>query len=64
MWSRADVTVRPALINGAAGLVSLRGGKPFSVGAFTVRDGKIVQIDFLTDPERLARLDLSELGDQ
>lgn len=64
MWSRVDVTVRPALINGAAGLVSLRDGKPFSVGAFTVRDGKIVEIDFLTDPERLARLDVAVLGEQ
>jgi RNA polymerase sigma-70 factor (ECF subfamily) len=62
MWSRADLTVRRALINGAAGLVSLRDGKPFSVGAFTIRGGRIVELDFLVDPERVARLELEVLG--
>ena len=61
MWSSTVVTVRRALINGAAGLVSERDGKPFSVGAFTVRNGKIVELDFLVDPERLAKLDLRML---
>lgn len=60
-WSRADLTVRPALINGAAGMVALRDGRPFSVGAVTVRNGKIVEINFLADPERIARLDLAML---
>jgi RNA polymerase sigma-70 factor (ECF subfamily) len=64
MWSRTDLTVRPALINGAAGLIALRGGKPFSLGAFTVRAARVVEIDFLTDPKRLAQLDLTVLGDQ
>ena len=62
-WSRVDLTVRRALVNGAAGAVSLRDGKPFSVGAFTVENGKIVEIDFLADPERLAQLDLRVLDD-
>ena len=62
-WSRVDLTVRRALVNGAAGLVSMRDGRPFSVGAFTVRNGKIVEIDFLADPERVARLDLNVLDD-
>jgi hypothetical protein len=38
-------------------------GKPFSVGAFTIKDGKIVECDFLVDPERLAQLDLKVLHD-
>jgi RNA polymerase sigma factor (sigma-70 family) len=63
MWSRVDLSLRRALINGAAGIVSTRGGQPFSVGAITVRDGKIVEIDILADPERLRRLDLSMLED-
>jgi RNA polymerase sigma factor (sigma-70 family) len=63
VWSRVDLTIRPALVNGAAGLVSLRNGKPFSVGAFTVENGKIVEIDFLADPERIAQLDLTVLGE-
>src|SRR5262245_30389620 len=56
LHSQADLTVRRALVNGAAGLVSFRDGRPFSVGAFTVKDGKIVEIDFLLDPDRLARV--------
>ncbi len=63
MWSRVDLSMRRALINGAAGIVSTRGGQPFSVGAITVRDGKIVEIDILADPERLRRLDFSMLDD-
>jgi RNA polymerase sigma factor (sigma-70 family) len=61
MFSRLDLTMRRALINGAAGVVSLRDGRPFSVGAVTIRNGRIVELDFLTDPERLARLDLTML---
>jgi RNA polymerase sigma-70 factor (ECF subfamily) len=40
----------------------MRDGRPFSVGAVTVRDGRIVELDFLSDPERLARLDLTVLN--
>jgi RNA polymerase sigma-70 factor (ECF subfamily) len=61
-WSRVDLTVRRALVNGAAGAVALRDGKPFSVAAVTIRNGKIAELDFLTDPERLAQLDLAVLG--
>jgi RNA polymerase sigma factor (sigma-70 family) len=53
--------VRPALINGAAGVVVAPRGRPFSVLAFTVRGGKIVAIDALSDPDRLAELDLTVL---
>jgi RNA polymerase sigma-70 factor (ECF subfamily) len=61
MWSRVDLSMRRALINGVAGMVSMRDGRPFSVGAFTVRAGKIVEVDILADPERLRRLDLTVL---
>jgi RNA polymerase sigma-70 factor (ECF subfamily) len=61
-WERqAALTLRRALVNGVPGVVAIRDGKPFSVGAFTVRNGKIVEIDFLADPERVARLDLTVL---
>jgi len=60
-YSRLGLDIRPALINGAAGVVTIRDGKPFSVGGFTVSDRKIVEIDFLADPERLSRIDLSIL---
>jgi RNA polymerase sigma-70 factor (ECF subfamily) len=53
--------VRPALVNGAAGVVVAPHGRPFSVMGFTVAGGRIVEIDALADPERLARLDLTIL---
>jgi RNA polymerase sigma factor (sigma-70 family) len=60
-WSRVDHTVRRALINGAAGMVGLRDGRPVSIAAVTVRGGRIVEIDILADQERLAQLDLTVL---
>src|SRR6266511_3656784 len=54
---------RPALVNGAAGVVAAPGGRPVSVLGFTVTRGKIVEIDILADPERLSRLDLAELDE-
>ncbi|MFD4246238.1 hypothetical protein ACFWP3_32295 [Streptomyces sp. NPDC058525] len=49
----------PDPIVGLPGVVSRSQGRPLSVMAFTVRDGRITALDILTDPERLARLDLS-----
>jgi RNA polymerase sigma factor (sigma-70 family) len=60
-YSRLGLVYRPALINGAAGMVAIRDGKPFSVMGCTVRDGRIVEIDILADPERLRELDLTVL---
>jgi RNA polymerase sigma-70 factor (ECF subfamily) len=54
-------TVHRALVNGAAGVVATRDGRPFSVLGFTVSGGRIVEIDILADPDRLARLDLATL---
>jgi hypothetical protein len=55
--------MRPALVNGTVGAVAIRDGEPFSVGALTVRGGKIVALDFLVDSERLGRLDLTVLDE-
>src|SRR5262245_19472399 len=63
-FSRLVEFAQPVLVNGAAGIISwLPGGQPFSVMGFTVRGGKIVEIDILADPERLRRLDLAFLDD-
>ena len=62
-FARMSPFVRPALVNGAAGVVVAPHGRPFSVMGFTVRDGKIVEIDGIADPERLQRLDLAGLDD-
>jgi RNA polymerase sigma factor (sigma-70 family) len=62
-YSRMDLLVRPVLVNGAIGSVSLLNGELFSVGGFTVSGGKIVEIDILADPERLRLVDLTILDD-
>jgi RNA polymerase sigma factor (sigma-70 family) len=62
-FARLAPYVRPALVNGVAGVVVAPQGRPFSVMAFTVAGGRIVAIDALADPERLARLDLTVLDD-
>ena len=59
IWSRVALTMRRALVNGTPGFVSLRDGRPFSVAAMTISSGKIVEVDILADPERLATLDLT-----
>jgi RNA polymerase sigma factor (sigma-70 family) len=62
-FSRLFPFVRPALVNGAAGVVVAPRGRPFSVMGFTIRGGKIVEIDILADPARLSRLDVSVFDD-
>ncbi|MFV2173646.1 sigma-70 family RNA polymerase sigma factor [Actinomadura sp. LOL_016] len=52
---------RPALVNGAAGLVNTIDGELISIMSFTISEQKIVAIDILSDPERLARIDLAAL---
>ena len=51
---------RPALVNGAAGVVVVADGRPLSVMGFTVTGGRIVAIDVLADSERLNRLVLPD----
>lgn len=54
---------RPALVNGAAGLVWSRAGQPQVVFGLTIARGKIVEIELVAEPERLRRLDLVMLDD-
>lgn len=61
LFQRAAGSSRPALVNGAAGIVSIVGGVPTAVLGFTITDGRIVEIDILADPERLSGLDLTSL---
>ncbi|MFJ5801877.1 sigma-70 family RNA polymerase sigma factor [Streptomyces decoyicus] len=62
-FSRFAAFARPAMVNGAPGLVTARGGRPFSVMGFTLAHGKIVEINILADLARLSRLDLTILDD-
>ena len=38
-------------------------GRPFSICAVTVKNGRLAELDFLADPERIAQLDLTVLDD-
>jgi RNA polymerase sigma-70 factor (ECF subfamily) len=60
-FARLSPFVRPALVNGAAGVVVTPQGQLVSVMGFTVTDGRIVEIDALADPERLRQIDLAVL---
>jgi RNA polymerase sigma-70 factor (ECF subfamily) len=55
---RFAALARPALVNGAAGLVIAVRGRPLAVAGFTVVNGKIAEIDVLADRARLRDLDL------
>jgi RNA polymerase sigma-70 factor (ECF subfamily) len=61
LFSQGGPLARPVVINGAAGLVSMSDGQPVAVFSPTVRGGKIVEINILADPERIAQLDLPGL---
>jgi len=50
--------VRPALVNGAAGVVAFDGERPFAVLAFTVIGDRAAAIDVFNDPELVAKLDI------
>jgi len=52
---------RPVLVNGAPGHLIAHDGKPLVVIGVTSRNGKIIEINILADPERLSRLGLEEL---
>ena len=59
-FARLGRFARPALVNGAAGVVARApDGRPLSVVGFTITGGKIVEIDILADPARLRQLDLT-----
>lgn len=59
-FARFAETATPVLVNGAAGLVTWTPkGEPLSVMSCTVRNGRIVSMEALADPERIRKLDLT-----
>lgn len=62
MYSSLVPFVRPALINGAAGVVVVSADGPLSLMAFTVTSGKIAAIDVIVDQDRLRALGLADFG--
>lgn len=63
LFARLAEHCRPALVNGTAGLVTAPGGQLYAVTGFTIRMGKIVEIDILADLARLRQLDLRFLAE-
>jgi RNA polymerase sigma-70 factor (ECF subfamily) len=59
----ASQFTRPALVNGAVGLVVAPNGRLTTVLAFTIAGGKIVGIDVFRDPARFHELKLALIGD-
>ena len=57
-YANPRATLDPVLVNGGAGVVVRLGDRPVAVMAFTVRGGRITQIDGINDVRRLALLDL------
>lgn len=62
-FSRFARFVHPAVVNGTVGLVFAPGGKLSRALSFTVANGKITQVEIITDRDRLQQLDLSVLDD-
>ncbi len=50
-----------ALIDGVPGAVWVAGGRPRVAFGFTIRDGKVVEIELAADAERLSRLKIEIL---
>ncbi|MFI1149718.1 hypothetical protein [Streptomyces sp. NPDC020817] len=62
-FARFAAAAVPVLVNGIPGALAMAQGKPLSLTAFTVRNGKIVALDILTDPHRLAGIGLGHTPD-
>jgi RNA polymerase sigma-70 factor (ECF subfamily) len=55
-------SVRPALVNGAAGVVAFEDERPFAVLAFTVVGDRAIAIDVFNDPELVVKLNISGIS--
>ena len=62
MFSKLGLSNQVVLVNGQIGVVSrLPDGRLLSVIGFTIARGKVIEMNILADPARLARLDLSAI---
>jgi RNA polymerase sigma factor (sigma-70 family) len=59
-WAAMTPLARPAIVNGAAGAVVGRPGRPFAVVGVTVAKGRITALDFVVDPVKLVRITIPE----
>jgi RNA polymerase sigma-70 factor (ECF subfamily) len=56
LGANAAAIIHPVLVNGAAGVIITLQGQPLALMGFTVADGRIVEVDVIADPDRIARL--------
>jgi RNA polymerase sigma-70 factor (ECF subfamily) len=61
-FTRIAQVILPALINGAVGIVTAADGRPITLVGFTITGAKIVAIDLIDNPRRIAEADLAILG--
>jgi RNA polymerase sigma factor (sigma-70 family) len=54
--ARPALRLRPAVVNGAAGMIITMRGEPVTVMGFTIADGRIAEIDAIADPGRVHRI--------
>ncbi|PYI52458.1 sigma-70 family RNA polymerase sigma factor [Paenibacillus flagellatus] len=60
---RAQKAAQLALVNGTVGIIAAPRGRLLYVLRFTLRGGKIAEVDVISDPARINRLDLALLCD-
>ena len=58
-FTKLAARTQRAIVNGAAGVVTVVGGQVVAVMGVTTRDDKITEIYILADPVRINRLDLT-----
>ncbi len=61
--ARPATQLHHAVVNGAAGVVITLAGEPVTVMGFTIAAGRIVEIDSISDPERVRRIAAAVLAD-
>nr|WP_315971412.1 hypothetical protein [Paenibacillus sp. N3.4] len=52
-----------AIIDGSVGVIAAPRGRLLYVLKFTIKSGKIAEVDLISDPTRIRQLDMSVFGD-
>jgi RNA polymerase sigma factor (sigma-70 family) len=62
-FSARSQFVQAALVNGMVGVVMAPRGRLFGVGVLTIRRDRILEMDLVADPDRLAAIEIAVLED-
>lgn len=62
-FSARSQFIQAALVNGTVGVVMAPRGRLFGVGVLTIRGDRILEMDLVADPDRLARIEIAVLED-